>query len=195
MKRSITWATSQLERSLENRGIEAGQPIEWAGAAKPAVQSVQITLPDNSSVVRPATFNSGRWIVTYPDTYLPGIYKLTFNTTEIQPVYYGVNIDHTELDPTELDPDDLNWLKAGNYLDPSLPTITEQDLATVIRRESQGKELWAWLGGALLAGLLIETLLTYKLIGSQKRVDVAHAGLPTAHRLPYGQRGRTLCSP
>ena len=173
-------AAAQLH-GLENHGIEAGQPIEWAGPAKPAVQSVQITLPDNTSVVRPATFNNGRWLVTYPDTYLPGVYRLQFTPTEVQPVYYGVNIDHTELDPTALDPDDVNWLKNGNYLDPSLPTITESDLPMVIRRESQGRELWGYLGGALLASLLIETFLTYRLIGSQKRVDVAGAGLPTAH--------------
>ncbi|HSU68356.1 MAG TPA: BatA domain-containing protein [Tepidisphaeraceae bacterium] len=173
-------STAQLH-GLENHGIEAGQPIEWAGPAKPAVQSVQITLPDNTSVTRPATFNNGRWLVTYPDTYLPGIYKLQFTPTEVQPVYYGVNIDHTELDPTNLDPDDMNWLKNGSYLDPSLPTIAESDLPMIIRRESQGRELWGYLGGVLLASLIIETFLTYRLIGSQKRVDVAGAGLPTAH--------------
>jgi len=166
---------------LENHGIEAGQPIEWAGPAKPAVRSVQITLPDNTSVSRPATFNNGRWLVTYPDTYLPGIYKLQFTPTEVPSVFYGVNIDHTELDPTMLDPDDVNWLKNGNYLDPSLPIIAEADLPMVIRREGQAREMWGWLGGVLLATLLIETFITYRLIGSQKRVDVAGAGLPTAH--------------
>jgi hypothetical protein len=168
---------------LENHGIEAGQPIEWAGPAKPAVRSVQITLPDSTTLNRPATFNNGRWLMTYPDTYLPGIYRLQFTPTEIPPVYYGVNIDHTELDPTALDPDDMNWLKNGNYLDPSLPTIAEDDLPTVIRREGQAKEMWGWLGGVLLASLLIETFITYRLIGSQKRVDVAGAGLPTAHSM------------
>jgi len=166
---------------LENHGIEAGQPIEWAGPAKPAVRSVQIMLPDNTSVARPATFNNGRWLVTYPDTYLPGVYKLQFTPTEIPSVFYGVNIDHTELDPTMLDPDDVNWLKNGNYLDPQLPMIAEADLPMVIRREGQAREMWGWLGGVLLASLLIETFITYRLIGSQKKVDVAGAGLPTAH--------------
>ena len=173
---------SQLH-GLENHGIEAGQPIEWAGPARPAVQSVQVTLPDNSGVTRAATFNNGRWLVTYPDTYLPGVYRLQFTPTDIAPVYYGVNIDHTELDPATLDADDVTWLKNGNYLDPNLPTIGEGDLAGVIRRESQGRELWGYLGGALLLSLLIETFLTYRLIGSQTRVDVANAGLPTAHAL------------
>ena len=173
---------SQLH-GLENHGIEAGQPIEWAGPARPAVQSVQVTLPDNSSVTRPAMFNNGRWLVTYPDTYLPGIYRLQFTPTDVAPVYYGVNIDRTELDPATLDADDVNWLKNGNFLDPTLPTIGEGDLAMVIRRESQGRELWGYLGGALLLSLLIETFLTYRLIGSQKRVDVANAGLPTAHAM------------
>lgn len=173
---------SQLH-GLENHGIEAGQPIEWAGSAQPAVQSVQVTLPDNASVTRPALFNNGRWLVTYPDTYLPGVYRLQFTPTDVAPVYYGVNIDHTELDPATLDADDINWLRNGNFLDPNLPTISEADLPVVIRRESQARELWGYLAGALLLSLLIETFLTYRLIGAQKRVDVANAGLPTAHAI------------
>jgi hypothetical protein len=145
------------------------------------VQSVQITLPDNASITRAATFNNGRWLLTYPDTYLPGVYRLQFTPTEIPPVYYGVNIDHTELDPTSLDPDDLSWLKNANYLDSSLPVIAEGDLPMVIRRDSQAKEMWGALAGVLLFSLLMETFLTYRLIGSQKRVDVAGAGLPTPH--------------
>ena len=170
---------SQLH-GLENHGIEAGQPIEWAGPAQPPVQSVQITLPDNSGVTRPAMFNNGRWLVTYPDTYLPGVYRLQFTPSGVAPVYYAVNIDHTELDPATLDADDINWLKNGNFLDPTLPTLAEGDLPIVIRRESQTREVWAYLAGALLLGLLIETFLTYRLIGAQKRVDVANAGLPAA---------------
>ena len=170
---------SQLH-GLENHGIEAGQPIEWAGPAQPPVQSVQITLPDNSGVTRPAMFNNGRWLVTYPDTYLPGVYRLQFTPSGVAPVYYAVNIDHTELDPATLDADDINWLKKGNFLDPTLPTLAEGDLPIVIRRESQTREVWAYLAGALLLGLLIETFLTYRLIGAQKRVDVANAGLPAA---------------
>jgi hypothetical protein len=173
-------SSAQLH-GLENHGIEAGQPIEWAGPAKPVVQSVQITLPDNASITRAATFNNGRWLLTYPDTYLPGVYRLQFTPTEIPPVYYGVNIDHTELDPTSLDPDDLSWLKNANYLDSSLPVIAEGDLPMVIRRDSQAKEMWGALAGVLLFSLLMETFLTYRLIGSQKRVDVASAGLPTPH--------------
>ena len=168
-------------RGLENHGIQAGEPIEWAGPAKPAVQSVTITLPDNSRVQRPATFNNGRWIVTYPDTYLPGIYRLEFAPTEIQPVYYGVNINRDELDPTALDASDVDWLKRGGYLDPAHPTITEADLPAVVRRDSSARELWGWIGGILLASLLVETFMTYRLIGAQKRIDVAGAGLTTAH--------------
>ncbi|HEY2589871.1 MAG TPA: BatA domain-containing protein [Tepidisphaeraceae bacterium] len=171
-------AAAQLH-GLENQGIEAGQPIEWAGPARPAIRSVQITLPDNTSITRPATFNNGRWLVTYSDTYLPGVYRLQFSPTEVAPVYYGVNIDPKELDPAALDTDDITWLKNGNYLDPSLPILTEADLGVVIRREAEGRELWGWLGGALLASLLIETFLTYRLIGSQKKIDVLNAGLPT----------------
>ena len=173
-------ASAQM-RGLENHGIDAGQPIEWAGPAKPAVQSVQITLPDNTTVQRPATFNNGRWILTYPDTYLPGIYKLQFTPTEIQSVYYGVNIDRKELDATALGPDDVDWLKKGNFLDPTYATISAADLPIIIRRENKGMELWGWLGGFLLLGLVFETFMTYRMIGAQKKVDVANAGLATGH--------------
>lgn len=166
---------------LENHGIDAGQPIEWVGPAKPAVQSVQITLPDNTTIQRPATFNNGRWLVTYPDTYLPGIYRLQFSPTEIAPVYYGVNIDRKELDATTLSSDDIDWLRKGSFLDPAHPTIAAADLPLIIRRENKGAELWGWLGGLLLAGLVFETYMTYRLIGAQKKVDVAGAGLATAH--------------
>jgi len=170
-------------RGRQNRGIQAGQAIEWAGPAKPAVQSVTITLPDNTKVQRPATFNNGRWIVTYPDTYLPGIYRLDFTPTEIEPAYYGVNIDPRELDPTVLDSDDLAWLKRNKYLDPAHPTITADDLSALIRRDSSAAELWGALGAILLGSLLIETLLTYRLIGSQKSLDVVNAGLSAPHDL------------
>lgn len=169
-------AAAQM-RGLENRGLEAGQPIEWAGPAKPAVQSARITLPDNTTVQRPATFNNGRWMVTYPDTYLPGIYRLQFTPTEVQPVYYAVNIDRRELDPTTLGVDDIDWLKKGGFLDSSYPTITAADLPSVVRRENKGTELWGSMGGVLLASLLFETFMTYRLIGAQKKVDVARAGL------------------
>jgi len=170
-------------RGHENRGIEAGQPIEWTGPAKPAAQSVQITLPDGSSVQRVPVMNNGRWMVTYPDTFLPGIYKLQFQPTEIQTAFYGVNIDRRELDNTALSKDDVDWLASGRFLDPAHPQIDAGDLAVVIRKENKGKELWGWLGGLLLASLLFETYMTYRLIGSQKRLDVASAGLLSPSRL------------
>jgi hypothetical protein len=166
---------------LENRGLDAGQPIEWSGPAKPAVQSVQITLPDGRTLTAAATFNNGRWLVTDPDTYLPGIYKFTFTPAAIPPVYYGVNIDRAELDPIALDTDDIRWLTAGKNLDPVLPVITEADLPTIIARKQQAPEMWGLLGGVLLLSLLVETFITYRLISSQKRVSVATAGMPTAH--------------
>ncbi len=162
---------------LENGGIEAGQPIEWAGPANPAVNFVQITLPDNSSVTRPATFNHGRWMLTDADTFLPGIYKLQFSPPEIPTVYYGVNIDHTELDPTALDSSDLTWLESAKYLSPALPVITSADLPDILRRRGQPPEIWGILAGVLLLNLLLETFLTYRLVTAHRRVDVAGAGL------------------
>jgi hypothetical protein len=104
---------------------------------------------------------------------------LQFAPTEVPSVYYAVNIDRRELDPTSLGPDDIDWLKKGSYLDSTYPTITAADLPAVIRKENKGTELWGWMGGVLLASLLFETFMTYRLIGAQKKVDVARAGLAT----------------
>jgi len=75
----------------------------------------------------------------------------------------------------------VNWLKNANYLDPALPVIAEIDLPKILRREGQPPEIWGLLAVVLLASLLVETFITYRLISSQKRVDVASAGLPPAH--------------
>jgi hypothetical protein len=160
----------------ENAGLDAGHPIEWAGPAKPAVRSVRIVLPDKNTVDRMPLFNNGRWLLTYPDTFLPGIYTLQFKPPDVAPIYFGINIDRAELDPIALDPDDVNWLKRANYLDASQPTVTMADLPTLLRRPGQAPEIWGILAAVLLASLLLETFLTWRLISPQKRVDVMAMG-------------------
>jgi hypothetical protein len=62
--------------------------------------------------------------------------------------------------------------------------ISAADLPAIIRRENKGTELWGWLGGFLLLSLVFETFMTYRMIGAQKKVDVANAGLATGHLTP-----------
>lgn len=178
---TIYYLSAPQMRGRENRGIPAGQAIEWSGPAKPTVESATVTLPDNTKVLRSATYNNGRWIVTYPDTYLPGIYRMDFAPREIEPAYYAVNVDRQELDPTILDGNDIDWLRRNRYLDPAHPTIAATDLQALLRRDNSATELWGVLGAVLLASLLIETILTYRLIGLQKSLDVVSAGLSVAH--------------
>lgn len=172
---TIYYLSAPQMRGRENRGIPAGQSIEWSGPARPAVEFATITLPDGTKVQRAATFNDGRWIVTYPDTYLPGIYRMDFAPREIEPAYYAVNIDLQELDPTMLDGNDIDWLRRNQYLDRAHPTIAATDLPALLRRDNSATELWGVLAAVLLVSLLIETFLTYRLIGSQKSVDVVNA--------------------
>jgi len=172
-------AASQ-RKGLENRGLEAGQPIEWAGPPQPAVQSVQLTLPDNSIVSRPATFNNGRWIVTYADTFVPGIYRMTFSPAEVRPVNYAVNIDRAELDPTPLERQDIEWLRQQGMLDAARPVISAADLPAILRPRGTAIELWKWLGAVLLATLLAETFVAWRLVRDQRSIDVAGSALPQA---------------
>ena len=166
---------------LENHALDAGQPIEWAGAGKQQIQNVQIARPDGTSVSHPAAFNSGRWLMTDPDTFLPGIYHLTFTPSQIQPVDYAINIDRAELDPTLLNSTDIDWLKNEKILDANNPVLIEGALPQLIVRTNKRTEVWGLLGAVLLAGLLMETLLTYRMIAAKTRVDVAQAGLQAWH--------------
>ena len=92
---------------------------------------MQIILPDNTSVTRPAMFNNGRWLVTYPDTYLPGNLSLPPYSRRNSTAGITASLS-TARNWTSMRSilDDVNWLKNANlFLDSSqLPVIAATDL-------------------------------------------------------------------
>lgn len=169
-------------RAHTSGNVEAGASIAWSGPPNPAIQSVDVTLPDNSvDAGRKATFRNGRWEFTYPNAFLPGLYQLRFAPTEVpQPVFYGVGIDRRELDNTPLSAQDKDWLVKSVFLDAQTPEVKPAQLVTVVTREEKGLEIWKILALVLLGSLLAETYMTYRMTSLQKKVNVENAGLVAA---------------
>jgi hypothetical protein len=170
---------SPQTRSQNSGNLEAGSSIVWSGPANPGVQEVNVTLPDNTvDKGRKATYRNGRWEFQYPNAFLPGLYQLRFDPTEVpQPVFYGVGIDRKELDNTPLSAEDHDWLKKGGFLDKRNPQVNNSTVAAIVTQEDKTTELWPYLGGFVLLSLLAETAMTYRMAGMQQKVDVAGAGL------------------
>ena len=121
--------------------------------------------------------SNGRPVLSYNDTFLPGLYELRFNKTGIpEPVYYGVGIDRRELDATAMAGSDHKWLADRGYLERRLENPGE--LASAVGAVNKGSELWPMLAAILLASLLFETFMTWRVSHHQTQVDVAAAGLP-----------------
>ncbi|MDB5356745.1 MAG: hypothetical protein JWN24_3198 [Phycisphaerales bacterium] len=170
---------SPQTRSQNSGNLEAGSSIAWSGPANPGVQEVDVTLPDGSTDKgRKATYRNGRWEFQYPNAFLPGLYQLRFNPTEVpQPIFYGVAIDRRELDNTPLSSSDQDWLTRGGFLDQQSPQVKAETVASIITQEDKGIEMWKWLGGLVLLSLVAETFMTYRMAGLQQKVDVTGAGL------------------
>lgn len=181
---TVNHLASGQTRGMENRVLEAGEAIVWSAPGKPAVQSVEVTLPDGTvdANKRPVLTNN-RYEFRYNNAYLPGLYQLHFTPTEIQPqpVFYGVGIDRKELDPTTLSAKDLDHLVTSGYLD-KRAKIDIDDIPSVIRAQNTGSDIWKWLALFVLFNLIVETWMTYRMVGLQKKVDVAGAGV--AHPQP-----------
>jgi hypothetical protein len=179
---TIYQLSSAQTRQHNSGNLDAGASITWAGTATPAVQAVDVTLPDGTTDRgRKANYRGGHYEFTYPNAFLPGLYTLHFTPTEVpQPVFYGVGIDHRELDPAKLGSDDEAWLTKGSFLDKNNPKVEPADLATVITRVDEGSDLWVYLAGFVLLSLCLETYMTYRMAGLQKKIDVVGAGLVKA---------------
>ncbi|HEX5243650.1 MAG TPA: BatA domain-containing protein [Tepidisphaeraceae bacterium] len=159
------------QTSLEAQGsVPAGGAISWSGPANPAVQSVSITLPDGSiERDRAATFRNGHWEFQYPNTFLPGLYQMRFMPTGVpQPAYFGVGIDRRELDPATLTAKDHQWLHDNKFAD----EISLAQLPSLIAQNDRGAELWKWLAVFVLGSLMLETLLTWRMVSLQKSVGI-----------------------
>ena len=158
-------------RGQKNGSITAGSPILWSGPPKPALQSADVTLPDGTiDRDRKPTFRSGQWEFQYPNTFEPGLYQVKFTASgAMPPVYFGVGIDPRELEPTVLSEQDLLWL--GDHA--QTQTIHADQIAAAIARQPGASEIWKWLAGVLLLSLLLETALTWQMMGKQRtRADV-----------------------
>jgi hypothetical protein len=169
-------------RQHNSGNLDAGSSIVWAGPPTPAVQAVDITLPDGSvDRGRKANFRNGHFEFTYPNAFLPGLYQLRFAPTDVpQPVYYGVGIDHRELDNTRLSSDDQAWLIKSNFLDKDNPKIEASTLGTAVTRTDEGTDIWVYLAGFVVLSLFLETYMTFRMAGLQKNIDVAGAGMVKA---------------
>src|SRR6185437_8049803 len=171
--------TDAQTREHNSGNVEAGGSISWAGPGTPAIQKVDITLPDGQTDLgRKANYRDGHYEFTYPNAFMPGIYQLRFTPTEVpQPIFYSVGIDRRELDNTHLSSDDTQWLTKGNFLDKKDPRIEPSQLAYIITRIDEGMDIWKYLAGFVVLSMCLETYMTYRMASLQKKIDVAGAGL------------------
>ena len=170
-------ASSQA--AAQSRDLDAGQTLLWSGPASLGIQSATITLPTGATHPVQPELRGDRYLLTTNDTHLPGLYELRFTPTTIpQPVYYTVNIDRAELDPATLTPTDFDWLKTNNFVRDNLTLST---LPKALNAQVGGAEFWWLLALLVLALLVVEAILTTRLVKQQTTVDPEMAGvLPSA---------------
>jgi hypothetical protein len=150
-------------RGLENRGLVAGEPIEWMGMNASPPGPVNVTLPDDTVVRRQPTALNGRWVLTFPDTFEPGTYQLDFSGGSLLSALYAVNVDHRALDRAALDSNDIAWFVAHRVLDSRRPTVAADQLDRVLRAPPDQVGLWGLLGTLVVALLLFETWMTRRM--------------------------------
>jgi hypothetical protein len=173
---------------LENHGLIAGEPIQWARYDSTPPGKIRVMLPDGTQAERKPTLVDGRWLLTFPDTFNPGIYHLSFPDAAIAPVNYAVNIDPRSLDPTALDRDDIAWLIAHRALDVRQPTISPNQLYSMLHRPDE-VSLWGVLGALVAVLLVLETWLARRMTA---RAVVAETGSPVLSRAETPQMARRI---
>ncbi|HEY8667931.1 MAG TPA: BatA domain-containing protein [Tepidisphaeraceae bacterium] len=185
---------SPVTRNGRKQQLEANQAIEFSAEAPsstpaapatppapavppaPAIESVQITSPDGTNTSIRPILTGGKYVVSFNNTYTPGLYTMRFTPTGVpQPIYYGVGIDRRELDPAILSATDISWLKTQGYLQ---DRINVDGIPTALGTATPGTEIWPYLAFSVLGLLLLETLLTKRMVRLQSTVDVTTAGLP-----------------
>jgi hypothetical protein len=158
------------QNQAEGHELAAGQPIVWTGGSTPAVDSATLTRPQGAPVALQPILTNGKYLVTYGDTFVPGLYKMEFAPTNVpQPVFYAVGIDQRELDPAQLSAADIEWLKTQRYLTASADL---RGVAEALGAQSRGIEIWPLAALLVLAGLVAETLLTRRMVRLQTGQDV-----------------------
>lgn len=168
---TIYYLCAPQTRGWINGSVPAGSAITWEGLATPAVQSVDVILPDGTiERGRAPTFRNGRWEFRYPNTFMPGLYQLRFSPAQVpQPAYFGVSIDPREQEPTALGEQEIRWL-ADNHL---ARIVEPGELPAFIARQPGGAEIWKWLALGVVALLVFETVMTYRMVGGGSALEPA----------------------
>jgi hypothetical protein len=149
--------------------------LVWSGAASPVVESVKLTGPDGQTRSLAAQLRGDKYVFSYADTFLPGLYELRFAPAEVpQPVFYSVAIDRAALDPAGLSAADVEWLRERNYLQERL---TAETLPQALGARATGTELWPLAALLLLVLLVLEVFMTRRLVRLQTGIQAAEAGL------------------
>jgi hypothetical protein len=166
-------------RDTDNRQLKSGHEIFWTGPAAPRVNRATVTRPDGKRVdLPPPRVASGRQVVSYNDAFTPGLYTLQFDQTAMPPVYFGVGVDPRELDPASLSASDQKWLADRGFVDRRLKDSSE--LASAVGAANEGRDLLPYFAGILLAALVFETLMTWRVARHQTPPDVTDASAPNS---------------
>jgi hypothetical protein len=155
-------AASQTQ-ARGNGAVAAGAPISWSGPGSLAVQSIDVVLPDGTvdRGKRPS-YRNGRYEFEYANTFIPGLYALRFDPPAVpQPVHYGVGLDARELETAVVSEKEMSWFSDNGYIS----LIPSGEIAATLSGDASEAELWKWLTGALILLLILETFVTYRLIG------------------------------
>jgi hypothetical protein len=154
--------------ATHERHLDSGRPITWSGPVSPSPMSATLIRPDaprGEAVPLKLVTESGKTVVRYEQTHAPGLYELRFTPTAIpQPVYYSVSIDPKELDPAVLSAGDISSLKESGFIQARL---TPDELGHLLSAPGSGSELWPALALATLGLLVIETVMTYRMVRLQ----------------------------
>ena len=162
------------------RQVDAGQPIAWSGSAAQPIDSITLKYPDGATRTLQPELRGDHYYAEERDTAQPGLYDMQFSSparagaTAPPAVYFSVNIDREELDPTVLSPSDVDWFKGHGYL---RGVAAVSDLPQAMQATRGGRDLWWMLGVLVLGFLVLEVLMTYRLVRQQAGETLAEEGL------------------
>ncbi|HEX8914944.1 MAG TPA: BatA domain-containing protein [Humisphaera sp.] len=173
----IVWRSPSLR--LPRPGDPAGtapQMVLPDGKPRPAVATATLIDPVGGKHPKPLT-GTLRRSVEFARLDLPGKYELRFpDEAGIAPVYYAVGPDIVETKDAPLTDADRAWLTSEDhrFVEKSIPP-SELAAATGAQGDT-GMELWPVLAGVLLAFLLFETFMTFRMIRRQSTTPGTVAG-------------------
>ena len=152
--------------ATQGRNFDAGKPIVYSNFDPKLIKNPAIRHLSETGVTQLAvTPINGRPTLKYDKTFLPGMYELKLSNDEkSQPIYYSLGIDSKELDQTALAPKDIDWLKDNGFIK---ARISADKVGLVMTDSGGGRELWPLLAFAVLGFLVLETLMTYRMMRHQ----------------------------